>query len=189
MLTTLATVKAELQSPDTDDTFLTTLIGQASASIETFCGRSFASATQTQIIRRERWRERLMLDRTPVVAVASVVLNGTPLAPDAVEIDDADAGFLLRLDGSSCSIGWPAGRVVVTYTAGYSSTPPDVERCCIDLVKLAYFARDRDPALRSYENVDVESVSYFDPDKTAMRGGLPADIADRLSAHRVVSIA
>lgn len=189
MLTTLATVKAELQSPDSDDDYLTTLIEQASASIETFCGRSFAAAEKTETHRPDRWRERLILDRTPVASVASVVLNGKTLDAPAVEVESPGAGFLLRIDADGNSLGWPAGRVVVTYTAGYASTPPDVERCCIDLVSRAYFARGRDPALRSYENPDVETMSYFDPDKLEMRDGLPKDIADRLGAYRVVTIA
>ncbi|HYF88980.1 phage head-tail connector protein [Azospirillum sp.] len=188
MLTTLAKVKAELQSPDADDTLLTTLIEQASATIETFCGRSFAAAAATETYRIARWRERLILERTPVVSVASVLLNGETLDPAAYEVESPGAGFLLRLDGSGCSIGWPAGRVAVTYTAGYSATPPDVERCCIDVVKLGYFARCRDPMLRSYENPDVERMSWTDPDKVVMRGGLPADIADRLDAYRTMVI-
>ncbi len=190
MLTTLATVKAELGITGTDDdAYLETLIEQASASIETFCGRSFASASQAQTFRLDRWRERLMLDRTPVASVASVVLNGTTLDGAAVEVESPGAGFLLRVDGNGCSLGWPAGRVVVTYTAGYASTPADVERCCIDLVKLSYFARGRDPVLRSEKILDVIDQSWFDPDKVEMRGGLPADIADRLDAYRMVTIA
>lgn len=189
MLTTLAKVKAELQSPDADDALLTTLIEQASATIETFCGRSFAAAAGTETIRLDRWRERLILDRTPVVSVASVVLSGQALDPASYEVESSGSGFLLRLDASSCSIGWPVGRVVVTYTAGYSATPPDVERCCIDLVSRAYFARGRDPALRSEKILDVIDQSWFDPDKVEMRGGFPADIADRLTAYRMVTIA
>ncbi|AWK85033.1 phage head-tail connector protein [Azospirillum thermophilum] len=187
MLTTLAKVKAELQSPDADDALLTTLIEQASATIETFCGRSFAAAAGTETIRLDRWRERLILDRTPVVSVASVVLNGQALDPASYEVENSGSGFLLRLDASSCSIGWPVGRVVVTYTAGYSATPPDVERCCIDMVKLSYFSRSRDPLLRSEDVQDVVSKTWTAVPSVETLGGLPADIAGRLSGYRMVS--
>ena len=42
--------------------------------------------------------------------------------------------------------------------------------------------------LRSYENPDVERMIWTDPDKVVMRGGLPADIADRLDAYRTMVI-
>lgn len=184
MLASLATVKAELAlATAADDTFLEALIAQASASIERYCGRTFAVAERTQTIRVSRWRERLVLDRTPVQDVASVTLNGVPLDSGAYEVESPSTGFLLRLGAASRSVGWLAGTVVVTYTAGFATTPADVERCCVELCARAYHARGRDPALRSYESPDVESMTFFDPDKVAMRSGLPEDIADRLDAY------
>ncbi|WP_207479565.1 hypothetical protein [Arenibaculum pallidiluteum] len=184
MLTTSAALNAELGTTgqDYDD-----LIRQVSAEVETYCGRTFASASRTQTIRLPRWRERLILDRTPVVSIASVAQNGEALTADEIEIEDSGAGFLLRVDAAGCSLGW-CGKVVVTYVAGYASTPADVERCVLDLCVRAYHGRGRDPLLRSERILDVIDQSWMDTDKVEMRGGLPVDVADRLCAYRVVSV-
>lgn len=184
----LEKLKVELQSPDLDDDYLETLIEQASASIETFCRRSFAPVEATETIRGDRQRGRLILDRVPVISVAAVVLNGEALSNGGWEVENADAGFLLRVDTSGHSVGWPVGKVDVTYTAGYAAIPADVERCCIDLCLRAYHARGRDPALRSYENPDVEKMSWSASDSVKTVDGLPEDIAGRLGCYRLVTI-
>lgn len=189
MLVALGELKVELQSPDSDDDYLETLIEQASASIETFCGRSFAAAEMTETIRGDRQRGRLILDRVPVISVAAVVLNGEALPNGSWEVESAEAGFLLRVDASGHSIGWPVGKVEVTYTAGFAPIPPDAERCCLDLCVRAYHARGRDPALRSYENPDVEKMSWSASDSVKTVDGLPEDIAGRLGGYRLVTIA
>lgn len=188
MLTTLDALKAELDIADAaSDTALTALIGQWSATVETFCRRSFAVAETTDMIRLDKPCKRLVLERVPVTVVSAVTVAGTALDPSAVEIDHADAGFLLRVNAAGRSLGWPVDRIVVTYIAGYATTPPDVERCVLDLCVRAWTARGRDPALRSEKILDVIDQSYVDPDKVAMRDGLPADVADRLDSYRLMS--
>ncbi|MBB3264052.1 hypothetical protein FHW79_001667 [Azospirillum sp. OGB3] len=190
MLTTADALKAELDITGPDqDLSLELLIRQWSATIERYCRRSFAAVEATETIRGDRQRGRLILNRVPVVSVTAVVLNGEALLDGGWEVEDADAGFLLRMDASGHSLGWPVGKVEVTYTAGFAAIPPDVERCCLDLCVRAYHARGRDPALRSYENPDVEKMSWSASDTVKTVGGLPEDIAGRLGGYRLVTFA
>lgn len=191
-LTTLARVKSELEIADTSmDTLLTSWIADASAEIVRFCGRPFA---------RETYREtlsgyggtRLMLARTPVVSVASV-LHNSDVITDFV-INDADAGLLYRERGWqwSAGVGWnitsyvvpgsEAPKFVVEYTAGYllpgaatPTLPGDIERACIELVKAVHAARKRDPAITA-ERLGDYQASYAE--------GMPAQVVDRLIRWR-----
>jgi len=192
-LTTLATLKAELGiSDNSQDAYLTALLAQQSAAVEAYCSRVFGRRAVTDTFRSDVRRARLVLSARPVISVTSVTEAGTVLTAADYEADSA-AGLLLRLDGADGPSCWAAGKTVVVYQAGYvlpgepsPDLPADIERACIDLCVRAHAAKGRDPALRSYQNPDVESLSYFDPDKTELRGGLPADIAGRLDPHRTV---
>jgi hypothetical protein len=90
-------------------------------------------------------------------------------------------------------LGRPWGRheVVITIRSGWTldKVPSELRGVVVELVRLRWHGKDRDPTIRSYESPDVETITYFDPDKMVMRGGLPADIANRLSAYCSVVIA
>lgn len=192
-LTTLNAVKAELGLSGTgDDAWLADTIARTSATIRRWCGRAFALETVRESFRLPVSTEVLSLSRWPVVSVVSVTEDGDTLAPGAFETED-DTGFVYRLTGSNSRRDWPAGKIVVEYRAGYvlpgnsdRTLPEDVEAACIALCIRAFHAKGRDPALRSYQNPDVESYSLLDPDKTAMIDGLPADVAGRLWSYRPV---
>jgi hypothetical protein len=189
MLTTLDRLKSELTITGTDDdTLLTSIIVEKSAEIQTYCSRSFASVGATETYRPGMCRKRLVLRRQPVSEVHSITVNGVVLDSGDFEIEDAAAGFLLRVDQNGCSIGWPPGRIDVTYTAGFIAVPADVERCVLDLCVRAWFARGRDPALRSEKILDVIDSSWTASDSAATKGGLPRDVAERLDAYRMVRI-
>ena len=70
--------------------------------------------------------------------------------------------MLERMDGDAPTC-WSTGRIVVTYTAGWSlpdEVPAELEGQVIEQVKMRYLATDRDPALRSENMPDVWSGSY-----------------------------
>jgi len=186
LLASLSDLKSELGlTDDASDTALTAALSRASAVIETYCGRDFARAGDTFIVRVRDACRVLILPRVPIVSVASVEREGDPLSPTEWEIEDAEAGFLIRLDTSDRPTPWwGRGKWSVSYTGGPETVPPDVERCCLDLAVAAWRARGRDPMIRDMDVVDVESWSVFDPDKRQTVGGLPGDIADRLDRHR-----
>lgn len=194
-LTTLEAVKAELSlSGPGDDAWLTDTIARASATIERYCGRVFALETVQETFRIDRATDLLVLSRWPVAAIVSIVAGGVGLAADGWEVD-ADNGDLYRIGVGDRRKVWPIGKTVVTYRAGFilpgaegRDLPADIEAACIALCARAFHAKGRDPALRSYENPDVESYSFVDPDRLLTVDGIPADVAERLRPYRQVTI-
>ncbi|HEV7455917.1 MAG TPA: hypothetical protein VGN96_04010 [Roseococcus sp.] len=191
-LVLLDVVKADLGLAGTfdQDPWLASEIIAASATIARHCDRVWGRATVQETFRAVGHdREALLLSRCPVVAVASVLVDGTALAPEGFEVD-AEAGILYRLDGDERR-GWRARAVVVTYTAGYllpgqagRDLPADVERAARLLVTAAYEARGRDPMLRSESVQGVGAVSYLDP--RAGAEDMPPQAAALLSPYRML---
>lgn len=191
MLTTSMAINTELGTEGVD---YADSIRQWSAAIESYCGREFGERGLEDVFRLQAPRPTLMLTAYPVSSISAVVEAGTTLAEGDYEAD-ADAGILTRLRGDFVSL-WRPGKITVAYQAGYvlpsddaeaepSTLPADIERCCIELVARAVQSQGRDPALRSYESPDVETITFMDADKIVMKSGLPADIATRLDQYRV----
>jgi len=187
-LASVATIKAELQIGDaSQDAYLATLIREASGLVSVYCGRVLLAETVRETFRLDHSRPSLNLSRFPVVSVTTVTANGVTLAADDYEVD-RDAGTLWRLSDDART-AWTARKVVVTYTAGLSPVPADIERATVDLVKLAYFSRSRDPALRGQKILDVLDEQFQVTATSSTVGGLPADIAARLDRYRSPSVA
>lgn len=118
------------------DAVLAELLAAASAAAETYCHRTFAREALSETA-RGYGGTLLMLTRTPVVAVSSVLLNGEAITDYAV--DDPDAGFLYRRLGWewTAQLGWHLTASVrprseepsyaIAYTAGYLLPSDDVE--------------------------------------------------------------
>ena len=86
----------------------------------------------------------MVLRNFPITAVASVAFAGQTItaAADPVALT---SGVLfddraLTLVGYRFPIGLP---VVVSYTAGYATTPPDIGQAAVELVGEAFRRRDR----------------------------------------------
>ena len=142
-LTTLANTKAWLgiQATD-DDTLLSRLIASASEFIQTWLNRSFASQDYNEV-RDGTGGCRMVFADYPVTAVSSVVVNGRAI-PRAQLYGDPGYSFdanRIILTGYLFSRG--IGNVQLSYTAGYSETPKEIEQACIDLVSLRFKERDR----------------------------------------------
>ena len=196
-LTAIETVKSELQLTDSaDDAVLGDLIRQASWTVSSHCRRVFAQETVRETYDRFfaiPCRRPILLTRTPVVQVISVTEDDHVLNPSDYAAD-RETGELHRMWGGYPVDWWPC-RLTIDYIGGYSllaELPHDVERCCIDLVKRYYYARSRDPSLRSEQILDVINSSYFGSSANggAVAGagfpsdGLPSDIAGRLLPYR-----
>jgi hypothetical protein len=195
-LTTLETVKLEMAiTSGADDTFIGGLIRQASADVASYCGRVLALETVREVFRSPCsgivWRGRnvagsLWLSRWPVASVVSVTECGTVL-DDGTDYElDGSSGELVRVFGGW--IGW-GGPVIVEYSGGYDllpGLPHDIERATIDLIKRRYYARSRDPALRSQEVLDLVNKSFTAEGSEPMKRGLPRSIAERLDRYASV---
>jgi hypothetical protein len=200
-LTTVETVKTELGlTGSTDDAFLGTLIRQASDDVARYCRRVLATESVREVFRTGRSYARpcdfdapLWLARTPVVAVTSLIEDTVTLVDGTDWEVDKETGKLTRLvDGASglvgywgSTMGW-GSVITVEYSGGYSllpDLPNDLERCAIDLLKRRYFARSRDPALRSQQVLDLVNKSFTADGSEPVKRGLPLSIAQRLDDY------
>lgn len=194
-LAALPTIKRELEiTGGADDLFLQDLIAQASAAIEGWCNRVFAREGLAETFRLGRARPVLHLARWPVVAITSVVEDGTTLGSAEYESDPA-SGELWRLDGDDGRTGWYGGKVVVAYQAGYAlpgaidrDLPDDLERACIETVKARWFARLRDPLAKSEQVQGVASTNYWVPNDSSDDPGLPPAVIGLLARHRLPTL-
>lgn len=193
-LTTVAAVKADLGITGADeDAYLGVLIGRCSDDIASFCNRVFPVETLRESFypQREYFSyqvpggvNELQLSRWPVVSVSSVVENGATLVEGTDYLVDAENGLLTRLDGLAYPRAWPVWPVVVTYSAGFAAIPATVEGACARLVRARWFARARDPLIRSDQTEGIGRTDYWVSDNPAA-GNLPPEIADALDNFRV----
>ncbi len=175
-LAQVTTIKAELGITDTSqDVLLGLLIDQVSEVIVDYCGRPFAKEVYKETV-AGYGSNRLLLSRTPIVSVTSVVADSEVIVDYSIE--NPETGILYRKTGWRWTppIGWNITGYpmpdqeellfAVTYTAGYvlpgdtgRTLPLAVERACGELVKAWFLGRDRDPALTAERIGDLQ-VSY-----------------------------
>lgn len=162
-LTRVDTVKAELKIVSGEwDALLASFIRQASGRIARHCKRVFAKETVSETMRCVS-RSTMSLNRYPVASITSLTADGTVLTQGTDFEADLVSGRLWRLSGKS-RIAWSYEEVVIVYVAGYDllgELPHELERAAIDLVKGLYFAKTRDPAVRSIEIPGVISKVYW----------------------------
>ncbi|HEV2334982.1 MAG TPA: phage head-tail connector protein [Stellaceae bacterium] len=148
-LCALADVKAWLQTgqnafPDTDDALLTRLITAASQFIQTWLNRQIAPG-DWQEVRDGSGGQRLAFANFPVTAVLSLSIDGLAITP-APEGGGYGVGYVFsptELSLRGYVFTRRAQNVIVSYTAGYATTPPDVAQACIELVCQRYRERTR----------------------------------------------
>lgn len=97
-------------------------------------------------------RESVLLPAAPVLAVSSVVLDGTALTA-GTDFDWSADGFLRRLDGV-----WPDRLRCIQglYDHGYSVIPEDVQEVVIDQARAMYRI---DPGVQT-KTVGGQSVTF-----------------------------
>lgn len=214
-LTTLAAVKSELGITDNkDNAWLAIQIQVASQMVVDYLNVMAAddgtvtlgleTLVETFRVHHSRYLARrldsertqyLVLSRRPITGIASVVQDGVTLDPSEYEVDGM--GTLKHLS-SDRPTDWNGNKVVVTYTAGWllpgqtdRNLPHDIESATIGLVKAAWFARKRDPNIKSeQENIpgvrDLKTDYFFrSPEPGAP---LPEEIAQKLNRHRQINI-
>jgi hypothetical protein len=198
-LTDLATVKNELDIEGTkNDAFLSRQIAAESIAAQNYCNRVFAPQTiqDSFWFARDAWPRvvrddiaPLQLTAWPTISVTSVVETiagvATTLALGTDFLLDAEHGQLTRLNLLGYPTHWRSSPVVAVYEAGYAETPADVEEAVILLVKLRWFARRRDPLIRSQNAVGAYEASYVMGTGPGGPGDMSADAAEKLDRYRV----
>lgn len=184
-LTILADVKAWLQTgaspfPSTDDALLSRLITAASGFIETWLHRPVLSADWLEI-RDGSGGNRLAFANVPVTAVLSLTIDGLAIPPAA---NNGDFGPGYAFTATELVLrGFVFSRrpqnVVVTYTAGYASVPPDIAQACIELVCQRYRERSRTGEVAKSRGTS-ETVTFSQKD-------MPDSVKTLLSQYRAAA--
>lgn len=207
-LVSLATVKAELGITDTDadrDAMLTRWIVEQSDAICETCGVAPDQAGRRTFLSEEIVISYRAQEIPPGLAPAPLVLPWRiPLSVDTVTVDsvplivaddleiDPLAGLLWRINADGERMRWGRARIIITGTAGWAlaDMPAALSSAVVDAVRYRWYASTRgDPLLRSFENPDVEKLTYMDSDKVELINGLPKAVADRLGAFTNLVIA
>jgi hypothetical protein len=177
-LTTLSDVKAWLQTganpfPATDDLLLARLVTAASEFIQTWLGRQIASADWLEV-RDGTGGQLLAFANIPVTAILSLTIDGLSIPPAP---PDGSFGAGYSFTPTELALrGYVFTRrpqnTIVTYTAGYAATPPDIAQACIELVAQHYRERTRigevSKALGGGETVTYSQKDMSDPVKTLL---------------------
>jgi hypothetical protein len=195
-LTTLANVKDELDITSTDDdAWLSRAITQSSKAIANFCNRVFSVETviDTCLIEQDPYPYQvpggvrvLQLSRLPIISVTSVVQTVSAGVTNTLTegtdfLIDGLKGQLIRLSPFSATPTiWGAITTVVTYQAGYSDIPADLELSCLRLVTQRYKEQARDPMLRRREQPGLGTEEYWVGTVPGQQGAMPPEIVSLL---------
>lgn len=160
-LVSLSRVQAELGTSVSGDR-LEYAIAQASGAIATYCNRVFARELVAETFRFRCPEDGLLLTRCPVTEITSIVENGETLAVEDYELSSGASGLLIRLS-SDRECTWPAGKIVVTYRAGYelpNGAPDAVGRAAVQLVN--YYLNFPQAMQRSFDVPGVMAATMRD---------------------------
>lgn len=156
-LTTLANAKQWLSiATTTDDALITRLITAISSYAQTWMNRQIATQSYSES-RTGSGSDTLALANYPCTAVASLTIATVPVSPSP---DGLQAGYVfddrfIYLVGNAYAASafpgaapnrfpkWPPKAVQISYTAGFASTPPELEQAVIEWVSQRYQERTR----------------------------------------------
>ena len=159
-LLTVAELRAAVGIPSGKDTELAALNDRVAASIVRACRVASAGATPPTlrletVVDTFRFTSRqnaLVMSRRPIVEITSITEAGTALAAADYE---TDSSLLFRLTSDEMS-PWACGKIVVTYSAGWETVPPDLKLAAAKLAGVFWSEGTRiDPNLK---RVDIPGV-------------------------------
>lgn len=187
MLATLSALKAMLGITDNaNDAALTVALKTATATVESYCGRTFARGTLTEALDC-RNGDRPVLSRYPVVSLTSVTMGGVAQTLGDYEVTPAG---VLSLSSETGPLPLAASYFRVAYTGGYilpgspgEDLPLDIQQAVLITAAATHLAGARDPMLRSQTADGVGSESYVANNDMA---GMPPQAAALLEPWRMV---
>lgn len=183
-LVTLAALKLELGTADSEDEANEARITRQSELIAERCDRIFGQASAIETFEFDaneitRPGQALSLSLYPNVEIESITMGGSEVTEYSM---DADRGRIW-LSGASWS-----GTVVVTYSGGYDlpeGAPGGLQAACIEAVRARVESLSRDPSIRETSH-DGTSVGYFSESVTA--GALSASVLELIRPFRRITV-
>lgn len=202
-LTTVKNLKESLtiaESVLTHDKYLTNLIQRFSDLVERYLGRgdlTSASATEGYDALGQLY---LILRRYPVTAISSITIDGTALAATDYKllkngrnglVQRIGTAFTGEITRSYANVRWPDGgdpeRIQITYTAGYATSPLDLEQAAIESCTL-WYARRLFGAGYLSEALGSYSRSLDKPTVNVLGSPLPIEVIAILNAYKEIAI-
>jgi len=195
MLTTLTRVKLELDITGTDtnrDMLLNLKILEASDDIEAALGFTVRKETVSETFWLENGDvgpEYLVLDRTPVVSITSVTVDGIVADASTYRLDP-ETGQLYALCNGYPSRWYFCKSIVVAYAGGYvlpaesgSTLPDGIQGAAVELMSDYWAAKGRDPSVKSEDVSGVGRIDYW-VGAVGEAGELPPRVVMKLSPYR-----
>lgn len=126
----------------------------------------------------------LELSRKPVIEITSVIENDAVLDPTEFEVQKS-SGLLKRLyDDREC--GWPHGKIVVEYLAGWDVVPDNLKFAALRFAQLIAQQAGRDPLLKSENTPGVLAREWWvEPSREV---GVPPEVMDMLNSGGFVNV-
>jgi hypothetical protein len=141
-LTTLANLKQWLRVADsTNDALLTRLVTASSEFITTWLNRDIFIQQYTSVLDGFGGYKKV-LENYPIVSVSSVTVDQMPV-PLSVNGGNGYTFNQWRVALIGYRFNQGVSNVSITYTAGFSVVPPELEQACIELASLRYKELDR----------------------------------------------
>jgi hypothetical protein len=148
-----------------DDYKIDRIINSVNQLVKTYCGNSiidFYSTNKVEEFNMEWSTHIVQLTESPVNTIVSVekrdsVTESYTTVPTTDYYLDKKTDSVLYVTGSAYK-NWPrgAGSVKVTYTAGYASTPADLQLAVIDLINFHF--KDEYKARRTLAGATLENA-------------------------------
>lgn len=158
-LTTVAICKKWLKIPDLETSLndvLEIMINGFSDEVEAFTGRKLKSQSITEK-KHGRGSNMVLLHEWPVTAVSEVKINGDVLVASDYEI--ADQGTCLVLLNGTFPRGY--NNIEITYTAGYTTIPADLQQAVLDLCFWKHRSRESGDIGRRQKGKGSESEQWY----------------------------
>lgn len=139
-LTTLQAVKDYLGiTSNADDALLESFINRVTDSFEAYCARKFKSASYTEY-HDGKGSDKLFPKQAPITTVTSIYDDsewawGASTLIASTEYRIVDEAYIQL---KSTTFMDDVQNVKITYTAGYSTIPADVEHACIEQAAWLY---------------------------------------------------
>lgn len=205
-LTTPAAVIARYSDmASANTTVLGAMIEEQSGRIAAYCQRVFglrqleqterppyvAYSTYDPLVPGVIYREPppiVLDDMGPILSIDALTAQGTTLVQNTdFELD----GLRIFRLSNDMRVYWAFRKIVIDFTTGYvlpldtgtTTLPAAIQSVCIDLVRLAWTALQRDPNVAKENIYGVAQVDYAIPGSNnaqGLKGGLPLDLAQRL---------
>lgn len=148
-----------------EDHRINSLISAVSALVKTYCGNSIVDHYSTNKVETFsiNWSTNLVqLTETPIVLIVSVeerddYSSSYTTVPATEYFMDASVDGVYRVSTAGGAKMWPGGpaSVKITYKAGYSECPADLQLAVIDLI--TYYMKDEHKARQTIAGASIQN--------------------------------